>query len=57
VQPSFLFWKQIEMMDWGLYAFGIWTGFTIACAYYELRWWYSQQTDDPGEIATTKDLA
>jgi hypothetical protein len=57
VQPSFLFWKQIEMMDWGLYAFGIWTGFTIACAYYELRWWYSQQTDDPGEVATTKDLA
>lgn len=33
-------------MDWGLYAFGIWTGIVIAVAWYEIVWWTNQQPDD-----------
>lgn len=29
-------------MDWPLYFFGMWSGFTLAVAYYELRWWSDQ---------------
>jgi hypothetical protein len=26
-------------MDYGSFAFGIWVGFVIACAWYDLVWW------------------
>jgi hypothetical protein len=26
-------------MDYGSFAFGVWVGFVIACAWYDIVWW------------------
>lgn len=33
-------------MDWGLFAFGVWVGFMLACAWYDIVWWTNGQKDE-----------